>query len=176
MPLLSTWQNFYVIIGSSAGVLTGLMFVVITLVAGTERLQKSGDPIAAFNTPNVVHFCAVLLIAAILCAPWEVLWNASLLLGICGLGGAIYIVIVLRRMRQLTDYMPVMEDWLCHGVFPFVSYVALVIAAIMLPSNPALALFVIGAVTVLFLFIGIHNAWDVVTFLVNTQLQPENKS
>ena len=176
MRLLTTWQNFYVIIGSSAGTLTGLMFVVITLVTGTRSLSRSGDPIGTFNTPNVVHFCAALLVAAILCAPWQVLWNASLLLGICGLGGAIYIVIVLRRMRHLIDYTPVLEDWLCHVVFPFVSYVVLVIAAIMLPSNPAPALFIIGAVTVLFLFIGIHNAWDIVTFLVNAQSQPENKS
>ena len=175
VPLLTTWQNFYVIIGSSAGALTGLMFVVITLVAGT-RLRRSSDPIAAFNTPNVVHFCAALLIAAILCAPWQVLWNASLLLGLCGLGGAIYVVIVLRRVREQTDYTPVLEDWLWHTVFPFVSYTALVVAAIMLPGNPAPALFVTGAATVLLLFIGIHNAWDTVTYVVLEQSQPENKS
>ena len=175
VPLLTTWQNFYVIIGSAAGTLTGLMFVVITLITGT-RLQRSGDPIGAFNTPNVVHFCAALLVAAILCAPWQVLWNVSLLLGLCGLGGAIYIIIVLRRMRRLTDYTPVLEDWLCHVVFPFVSYAALVVAAIMLPGNPVLGLFVTGASTVLFLFIGIHNAWDVVIYVVNAKSQPENKS
>ncbi len=84
--LLTTWQNFYVIIGSSAAALTGLMFVVITLVAGA-RQQRSSEGIAAFGTPNVVHFCAVLLVAATLSAPWQVLWNASLLLGFYGLGG-----------------------------------------------------------------------------------------
>ena len=175
MPLLTTWQNFYVIIGSSAGALTGLMFVVITLISGT-RLRKSSEPVAAFSTPNVVHFCLALLVAAILCAPWQVLWNASLPLSLCGLGGAIYIVIVLRRVRRQADYIPVLEDWLWHTVFPFVSYTALVVAAIMLPGNPASALFVTGAATVLLLFIGIHNAWDNVTFVVNQQSQPDNKS
>ncbi len=174
MPLLTTWQNFYVIIGSSAGALTGLMFVVITLVARSRPL-KSGDPIGTFSTPNVVHFCTALLVAAILCAPWQVLWNASLLLGLCGLGGAIYVVIVLQRMRRLHqqdgDYTPMLEDWLCHGVFPLISYTALIIAAFILPGNPAPALFVIGAATVLLLFIGIHNAWDNVTYLVNEQSQ-----
>ncbi len=172
---LATWQNFYVLIGSAAATLTGLMFVVITLVAGT-RLRRSSDPIAAFNTPNVVHFCIALLVAVILCAPWQVLWNASLLLGLCGLGGAIYVVIVLRRVRQQTDYTPVLEDWLWHTVFPFISYTALVVAAIMLPGNPALALFVTGAATVLLLFIGIHNAWDNVTHAAIVLSQPQNKS
>ena len=30
---LDTWQNFYVIVGTAAATLTGLMFVVITLIA-----------------------------------------------------------------------------------------------------------------------------------------------
>jgi len=175
VPLLTTWQNFYVIIGSSAGALTGLMFVVITLIAGS-RMRRSSEPIAAFSTPNVVHFCAALLVASILCAPWQALWNASLILGLCGLWGMTYIAKVARRARRQTDYTPVLEDWLWHTVFPLVSYTALVVAAMLLPGTPALALFVTGAATVLLLFIGIHNAWDNVTYIVIELSQPENKS
>jgi len=175
VPLLTTWQNFYVIIGSSAGALTGLMFVVITLIA-ESRMRRSSEPIAAFSTPNVVHFGAALLVAAILCAPWQALWNASLLLGLCGLWGMTYIAKVARRARRQTDYTPVLEDWLWHTVFPLVSYTALVVAAMLLPGTPALALFVTGAATVLLLFIGIHNAWDNVTYIVIELSQPENKS
>ena len=172
---LVTWENFYVIIGSSAAALTGLMFVVITLVVRIQD-QRANEGIATFGTPNVVHFCAALLVAAILCAPWQALWNASLLLGLSGLGGMIYVVIVLRRARRQTDYQPVLEDWLWHTVFPLVSYTALVVAAILLPGTPALALFVTGAATLLLLFIGIHNAWDNVTYIVIELSQPENKS
>jgi len=175
VPLLTTWQNFYVIIGSSAGALIGLMLVVITLIAGT-RMRRSSEPIAAFGAPNVVHFCAALLVAALLCAPWQALWNASLLLGLCGLGGVTYVVIVLRRVRRQSDYAPVLEDWLWHTVFPLISYTALIAAAIILPGNPAPALFITGAATLLLLFIGIHNAWDTVTYVVIELSQPENKS
>ena len=35
---------------------------------------------------------------------------------------------------------------------------------------------VIGAATVLLLFIGIHNSWDIVTYVVIDLSQPENKS
>ena len=173
--MLTTWQNFYVIIGSSAAALTGLMFVVITLIART-REPRASETLAAFSTPTVVHFCAALLVAAILSAPWQVLWHVSLLLGLSGLGGVTYVVIVLRRARRQTSYQPVLEDWLWHTVFPLVSYTALVVASILLPGNPALALFVIGAVTVLLLFIGIHNAWDTVTYIAIERSQPENKS
>jgi hypothetical protein len=172
---LATWQNFYVIIGSAAATLTGLMFVVITLSARVQD-RRSSEALGAFGTPTIVHFGTALFVAAIFSAPWQALWPAGLLLGFCGLGLVTYVVIVLRRVRRQTDYQPVLEDWLWHTVFPLVSYTALLVAAILLPGNPAPALFVIAAVTVLLLFIGIHNAWDDVIYIVIERSQPENKS
>src|SRR5438105_7497913 len=87
---LAAWQNFYVIIGSSAAALTGLMFVVITLIAGSQQRRSSGS-IGVFGTPTVLHFGAALLVAAILSAQCQALWNAGLLLGLCGVGGVIYV-------------------------------------------------------------------------------------
>lgn len=175
---LTTWGNFYVIIGTAAATLTGLMFVVITLIAQVRlRASSPSDGIAIFSTPNVVHFGAALLVAAILSAPWQALWNAALLLGLAGLGGMTYAIIVLWRARhRLAEYQPVMEDWLWYMALPLVSYTALVVAAILLPSQPAPALFVIAAGTMLLLFIGIHNAWDVVTYTAIERAKPENKS
>jgi len=177
VSFLSTWQTFYVIIGSAAATLTGLMFVVATLIAGVRvRVSAPSSGIAVFSTPNVFHFGAALLVAAILSAPWQALWNAGLLLGLLGLGGMIYVVIVLRRARRQRDYQPVLEDWLWHTVFPLVSYTALLVAAIVLPGHPAPALFVIAAATVLLLFIGIHNAWDNVIYIALELSQSPNKS
>ncbi len=178
LSLLATWQNFYVIVGTAAATLTGLMFVVITLIAQI-RVQVSSprSGVAVFSTPNVVHFGAALLVAALLSAPWQALWPAGLLLGLSGLGGVTYILIVLWLARhRLADYQPVLSDWLWHTVLPLVSYTALVVAAILLPSHPAPALFVIAAGTMLLLFIGIHNAWDVVTYTAFERSRPQNTS
>lgn len=172
---LTTWENFYVIIGSSAAALTGLMFVVITLVQGI-RARASSNVFAAYSTPTVLHFSITLLVAAILSAPWQALWNAGLLLGLSGLGGVTYVVIVVRRMRRQTEYRAVLEDWLWYAAFPLVSYLTLVVAAIVLPGNPVPALFVTGAATVLLLFTGIHNAWDAVTYIVLEISQREDRS
>ena len=173
---LAPWQNFSVIIGSAAATLTGLMFVVITLIAGARvRMPSpSGGALGAFSTPNVMHFGAVLLVAAILSAPWQALWYAGLLLGLSGLWGVSYVIIVLRRARRQTDYQPVLEDWLWHTVFPLISYTALFIAALVLLGNPAPALFVIAAAAVLLLFIGIHNAWDNVTYTALELSRPQD--
>src|SRR5213595_176314 len=98
---LAAWQNFYVITGSAAATLTGLMFVVATLIAGV-RERRSSEAFATFNSPNVVHFGAALLVAAVLSAPWQ----ASVLLGLCGLVVMTYVVNVFRRARRQTDYQP----------------------------------------------------------------------
>jgi len=151
--------------------------VVITLIAGVRvRVSAPSSGIAVFSTPNVFHFGAALLVAAILSAPWQALWHAGLLLGLAGLVGVTYAIIVLRRARRQTDYQPVLEDWLWHTVFPLVSYTALLVAAMLLPIYPGPVLFVIAAATVLLLFIGIHNAWDNVIYITFELSRSQNKS
>ena len=59
---------------------------------------------------------------------------------------------------------------------PLISYTALVVAAILLPIYPERVLFSIVAVTMLLLFMGIHNAWDVVTYMAIEHSQPQETS
>jgi hypothetical protein len=42
-------------------------------------------------------------------------------------------------------------------------------------SSPAVSLFVIGAMVLLLLFVGIHNAWDSVTFIALQQRQEQEE-
>jgi hypothetical protein len=175
VSLLTIWYTFYVLIGTAAATLTGLMFVVATLITGARgRMSPSSEAFSTFNTPNVVHFSLALLVSAILLAPWQALWQVGVLLGLTGLGGVGYVLIVLRRARRQREYQPVLEDWLFHTILPLVSYTALVVGAILLLYQPAPALFVIAAALVLLLFIGIHNAWDNVTFIALELTKPED--
>lgn len=166
MSMVSAWQNFYIIVGTAAGTLTGLTFVVVTLMQGRQSPGMS-RAVAAYSTPTIVHLGAALLVSAVLSAPWPALAPAAVLLGLTGLGGIGYVVIVVRRIRVLDIYVPVVEDWVWRCIFPFVAYVALLVAALLLrPGGSArLALFGVGAALVLLLFIGIHNAWDEVTYI-----------
>jgi hypothetical protein len=161
---LTAWETFYVIVGSSAAALTGLQFVVIVL--GAEVGALGGAPSTrAFATPTIVHFCAVLLVSAILSAPWPSLSSAAVVLGMCGLIGVLYGLRVVTHARGQTHYVPVFEDWLFHAVLPILAYAALLVAAVVLPRRSAAALFAIAAVSLLLLLVGIHNAWDAVTYM-----------
>lgn len=165
MPELAEWESFYVIVGSSAGALIGLQFVVMTLIAETPPLRVA-EAGAAFATPTIVHFSGALLLSALLSAPWQAITFAVTLWGLVGLSGVAYTVIVARRMRGQTAYQPEFEDWLFHVLLPLVAYAILVISAFAALSHTHEALFGVGAAALLLLFIGIHNAWDSVAYLV----------
>ena len=91
----------------------------------------------------------------------------------CGAAGVVYGVIVVIRARRQTGYRPVFEDWLWHAVLPLIAYALLLVGAVMLRSYPQPVLFVVGATTLLLLFIGIHNAWDTVTYIAVGALQKQ---
>jgi hypothetical protein len=175
MPELTEWGSFYVIVGSSAGALIGLQFVVLTLISERTRI-RAPEASDAFATPSVVHFAVVLLVSAVLSAPWHTLGVVSVVAGLMGVAGIIYTLIVARRMRTQKAYRPVLEDWLFHSLFPLLGYAMLVISGYVATHNTRRALFLIGAATLLFLFVGIHNAWDSVTYVVFVQSHKNSAS
>ena len=165
MTELARWDGFYSIVGSAAGALIGLQFVVLTLIAERPPV-RAAEAGAAFGTPTVVHFSVALLLSALLRAPWESIILAAAIWGPIGLGGLVYTVVVLRRMRKQATYQPEFEDWLFHVVLPLVAYAVLAGSALASPAHTRLALFGVGPAALLLLFIGIHNSWDAVAYHV----------
>ncbi len=164
MAEVAGWGNFYLIVGGAAGALIGLQFVVITLIA--ERPIVTGQDLAgsAFATPTIVHFGAVLLLSTIVSAPWHGVTGIAILLGLLGFTGMVYEVIVIRRMRRQSVYKPQFEDWLFHVLLPLAAYTALAGSAFATRASVPGAMFGPGSAALLLLFIGIHNAWDAVTY------------
>src|SRR4030095_13116914 len=109
MTRLEGWQNFYVIVGSSAGALIGLQFVVLTLIAQRPPVRgvRAAEASAAFATPSVVHFAVVLLLSAMVSAPWRGIGVVAFLWAIVGVSGLVYGAITARRLRTQTAYRPV---------------------------------------------------------------------
>ena len=162
---LSGWENFYVIVGSSAGALIGLQFVVITLIAEIPTAADAAGA-GAFATPTITHFTATLLLSALLSAPWKTVNSAAWAWGLLGLAGVIYELVVIRRMRTQSVYKPVLEDWMFHAWLPLAAYVTLAVSALCAPAHDREALFAVCGGALLLLFIGIHNAWDAVMWHV----------
>ena len=176
IAILTAWQNFYILTGTAAATLTGLMFVATTLVANLDRHTSTLHAgLSAFSSPTVVHFCAVLLLAGILSAPWQAFSTLGIVLGLLGLGMVLYMIGVMRQMRKVPDYRTPLKDWLWYLALPLSAYAAITAAAFVLPANPALTLYIVGAAMLALLFLGIHNAWDLVTYLAVERSHSENK-
>ena len=142
---------------------------------GGSWLRCSANAGHAFATPTIVHFGAVLGLSGILSAPWDWIGTVAILWGLGGLSGVVYAVIVTRRMRVQAAYRPEFEDWLFHVLLPIAAYVTMVVAAFAARSHLRETLFCVGAAALLLLFIGIHNAWDAVTYHVFVRKQGQRE-
>jgi len=165
MPDLIEWDSFYLIVGTAGAALIGLQFIFMTLLAsGPDR--PSPDASQAFGTPTIVHFCTVLLVSALVRAPWKTAKPITMLIGLLGLAGVAYIIVVSGRMRAQHAYSAGWEDWLGFAVVPGVGYGILAFSAGAALSDLRDALFGIAAAVLLLLFVGIRNSWDTVTYHV----------
>ena len=159
------WLNFYVITGSSSAALTGLVFVVTTIVAGRRDGSVTGEGTSVFSSPTVVHFCAAFFIACVASVPWHRPSVPSAIIGLAGLFGVAMAVQIFFRARNFNNYQPDRSDFVWFTILPGVAYAAEAASGFFLPFVPIQAAFALAAASVALIFIGIHNAWDVINYL-----------
>ena len=168
------WDSFYVIVGAAAGALIGLQFVVVTLIADKPP-KDAANAGAAFATPTVVHFSASLLLCALMRVPWPSVVYPEVSWGVMGLGGLFYSGVIAWRMRKQTAYRPGFEDWAFNLALPAISYALLAFGALAAREHLTAALFAVAASALLLLFIGIHNAWDAVSYHVFVNIRGSHR-
>ena len=82
------WDNFFIMAGTSAATLIGLLFVAITVGTGFSPLGIVQGT-RGFLTPTLVHFGSVLFQALAVLAPWASAKPIGIILGLgasCGPG------------------------------------------------------------------------------------------
>jgi hypothetical protein len=165
MNELIAWGNFYLVVGSAAGALIGLQFVVLTLIASRPSTQGA-EANAAFSTPTIVHFGNSLLMSAMMLVPWPNLTCFNSVFVVISFFGIIYTSIVARRMKKQKAYQPIIHDWFFHFILPLIVYLSVALISFIIYSCTNISLLIIGMSVMTLLFIGIHNAWDAVTYHV----------
>lgn len=165
----TAWQSYYVIVGAAAGALIGLQFVVITLIAENPP-RDIANASAAFATPTIVHFSASLLLCAVMVVPWPTVIGPMVSWGALSVGGLVYTGVVASRICKQAAYRPGFEDWVFHLVLPAISYALLAFGALTAREHMTTTLFTVAASALSLLFIGIHNAWDAVSYHVFTRV------
>src|SRR6266851_7391412 len=161
--MMEGWHEFYLLVGTSAAALTGLMFVVISISPETiaER-PKAG--VRAFVTPTMVFFTTALAVSALMLVPHLAPSALAALLALASVAGIAYLLWV-RGHHHWREGKLDAEDWVFFIGLPFLSYVLLLVAAIAIWRGSAPGAPMLAFVTVLLLVVGIHNAWDLVIWL-----------
>lgn len=164
---LHGWQSFYQLLGEASATLTGLMFIAASL--GTRLIDDQTDPkIRTFVTPTVIYFSLVLLVSALMNVPTLTRLPLIVALAATGLFVTVYSLSHLRRLRDFNQ-KEVLESraWFWNLLLPVFASLWLLGAALTLRRFLGCGLDAAAFGVVLFLLVGLHNAWDVTLRLVS---------
>jgi hypothetical protein len=165
--VLAQWHDFFVLLGTAAGTLVGLLFVAATVSSGVFSLERRA-PLRMFLSATVVHFSSVLAVSLIMLLPltnWLLLGAIVLVCALVGLG---YSGLALRD--SIRDGLITNVDWedrTWYGLLPFLAYVAELATGIALTCGTAAGCAVLAACMGLLLIVGIHNAWDITVWTIS---------
>ncbi len=165
--VMAEWHDFFVLLGTAAGTLVGLLFVAATVSSGVFSLERRA-PLRMFLSATVVHFSSVLAASLIMLLPltsWLLLGVIVLLCALVGLGYSVLTVRDVVRDGLITNVD--WEDRTWYGVLPFLTYVAELVTGIALTCGIAAGCAVLAACMGLLLVAGIHNAWDITVWTIS---------
>jgi hypothetical protein len=166
--MLHAWDNFFILTGSAAATLIGLVFVSITVGTGfsTSRIEHGTR---GFLTPTLIHLGAVLLQALVGLAPWPSAWPIGIILGLLGLTGLGYQVHVIAVRHEVGLVLIDWHDWLPYAGVPVLACASLTVGAVGLIAGKSFAPYAIAGAITLLLFAGVYGAWDLTLWIVKNR-------
>jgi hypothetical protein len=163
--LLEAWHDFYVFAGTAAATLMGLMFVVVSLGQRNLATERGTQATRALFTPIVAFFSSDIVISMLMLSPQTPPAALSILMLLLGVGGIVYMVLSgAHRLWRDSDLG--YDDLMWYVVLPYICYAGVVASAVGIWKMAPFGLYCIAATVLLFLVIGIRNAWDLVIFSV----------
>ena len=174
---LQRWHDFYILSGTAAATLVGLMFVAISL-ASRLITERSRPALQVFVHPTLIHFIYVLVLASVVMVPTltrRPLGVLLVLVGLLSFANALRMVPYMRQQQreQETDRAD-WVDWVWYLIVPSVSYLLFVGAGIGLLLGINRALDILAIASILLLVNGIRNAWDMVVWIaMKTESSPQ---
>jgi hypothetical protein len=163
--MFKDWDSFFLLIGSAAGALIGLLFVVATLNNRVER-SKALKGTMLYMTPIVFHFAMVVVVSGVVMAPNLGEGALGIAIGVAALVGLVHGAVITRLFFVVrTPGQAHWSDIWFYAVGPTVVYAALAGAAASIWRGAAFAPEALGAVLMTLLLLCIRNAWDLVTWL-----------
>jgi hypothetical protein len=164
--LVHDWQSFYLLLGSAAASLVGLMFVALS-IGSRLFTQRNVSALRAFVTPSVMHFVYVLVTAGVVLIPSQTRTSLGILLVVGGLVSFTYLLLAIPVMRGSPEIDR--HDWAWYLCVPLLCYLLLVGSGIGLLLRIDEALNGVALASIALLITGIRNSWDLVIYMILRQ-------
>jgi hypothetical protein len=168
------WGEFYLLAGSAAAVLIGLIFVVVTLMQDRPRSSVlNGSKL--YMGPVVLHVTFVLVLSATALIPRISPTEFAIVSGAVSIWGLVRGMTSTQGIRALTgEDKPHWTDMWFYGVIPTSLYVLLGVVSFAAWQRLPCAAQGVAAVITAFLLITIRNEWDLVTWLAPRPDPPQD--
>jgi len=167
LTILHSWDNFFIMAGTAAATLIGLLFVAVTVTGfSTSRIVRGTR---GFLTPTLTRFVEVLCLSLAVLAPWPSAWPIGIILSLGGLAGLAYQTKVVVMRHKVGLDLPDRSDWLTYVDVPVLGNGSLIVGAVGLLAGRSFAPYAIAGATVLLLFAGIYGAWDLTLWMIKNR-------
>jgi len=159
--MLTTWHEFYVLLGTAAAALVALLFVAASIGTGYLSAER-GSPTRIFTSPIIFHYTYVLFVSLIALIPDIIDTTFALVVGATATAALFYSIWILVRVLRssVTD----LDDRFGYGVTPPAAYAATLAAAVFLGVGSAIGPHLLAGALMILLLINIRNAWDLTVF------------
>ncbi|HEY2707631.1 MAG TPA: hypothetical protein VGI95_06215 [Caulobacteraceae bacterium] len=160
------WSDYFVLLGTAAAGLIGLLFVVVTLTGNFER-SRALKAAGIYMTPIAVHFGAVLSISATTLVPHLTPPQNGILIVVLALIG---LAAATRTCLGIVDFHkgvdpPHWSDFWGYGAAPALAYLLLCGVAAAIWAQTAWAVYALALLLLVLLLVAIRNAWDLITWM-----------
>lgn len=168
---MTPWHDFYLLTGTAAVTLVGLMFIAVTFgsrIVTPETISMT----RAFFYPIVSHFTQAFLLSCFALAPLQ----TATMLGLVAIFTAIFRLFaiygvtrqVVKAHRMQGDIE--VTDWLLDIVLPVGNYSLLIYAGFGLLHSGTSAYFCLAISVLGLIFLGLFSAWELLVWIA-TQVE-----
>lgn len=161
------WSEFYLLTGSAAAVLIGLVFIVVTLMDDRPRSSVLyGSKL--YMGPVVLHMTFVLVLSAAALTPGLTARCYAMIVGVIALWGlvrGIYSIVGLQNLRRDSTNEVHWTDTWYYGVIPAALYVAMAAVGVAFWGGINWATYGLAIVITGLVLVSIRDEYDLVTWL-----------
>jgi hypothetical protein len=160
------WQNFYLLVGTAAATLTGLMFIAVTFGASLVTRQTTASA-RAFLDPTLSHFVQVLLAACLVTVPTmsaPILGALLLLAGVVRIGGLFWVYGHMKKLHAKHNDIE-LSDWMMGIALPLLCHLLLLATGFAFLRRCSAAFDALAIVNLALLVIGIRGAWELLVWM-----------